>query len=85
MSRYQITVFSSEDSGWIAEIADLPGCTAYGGTPEQAVAEVGIARSAWLEVARAAGRPIPEPSPRRPHHPGSHRPQTALQRTRNHD
>ncbi len=65
MSEYQITVFfSNEDSGWIAEIPDLPGCTAYGATPEQAVAEVGIAKSAWLEAAQAAGRPIPEPSPR---------------------
>jgi predicted RNase H-like HicB family nuclease len=65
MSEYPITVFfSNEDSGWIAEIPDLPGCTAYGDTPEQAVAEVGVAKLAWLETAQAEGRPIPEPSQR---------------------
>ena len=63
MSEYQITVFfSDQDSGWIAEIPDLPGCSAYGDTPEQAVAEVGIAKLAWLEAAQAEGRPVPEPS-----------------------
>ena len=66
MSDYSIHVFfSEEDKGWIAEIPDLPGCSAYGDTPEQAVAEVGIAKQAWLETASAADRPSPTPT-RRP-------------------
>ena len=65
MSDYSINVFfSDEDQGWIAEIPDLPGCSAYGDTPEQAVAEVGIAKVAWLETARAQGKSLPEPSGR---------------------
>lgn len=65
MSDYHITVFfSEEDNGWIAEIPDLPGCSAYGDTPEQAVAEVGIAKVAWLETALEEGRPLPEPTDR---------------------
>ena len=65
MSDYRISVFfSEEDNGWIAEIPDLPGCSAYGDTPEQAVAEVGIAKSAWLETARSEGKAIPEPTDR---------------------
>ena len=65
MSDYSINVFfSDEDQGWIAEIPDLPGCSAYGDTPEQAVAEVGIAKIAWLETALAQGRNLPEPSGR---------------------
>jgi predicted RNase H-like HicB family nuclease len=65
MSDYAINVFfSEEDNGWIAEIPDLPGCSAYGDTPEQAVAEVGIAKLAWLETAVAAGLPVPAPTPR---------------------
>lgn len=65
MSDYSINVFfSEEDNGWIAEIPDLPGCSAYGDTPEQAVAEVGIAKLAWLETAVATGLPVPGPTPR---------------------
>ena len=61
MSDYHINVFFSEDdNGWIAEIPDLPGCSAYGDTPEQAVAEVGIAKVAWLETAHAEGRAVPD-------------------------
>ncbi|NNC91078.1 MAG: type II toxin-antitoxin system HicB family antitoxin, partial [Acidimicrobiia bacterium] len=49
MNDYSINVFfSEEDNGWIAVIPDLPGCSAYGDTPEQALAEVGIAKLAWL-------------------------------------
>ena len=65
MSNYHITVFfSEEDNGWIAEIPDLPGCTAYGEAREQAVAEVGIAKVAWLEAALAEGRNVPDPTDR---------------------
>ena len=47
MNDFHISVFfTDEDNGWIAEIPDLPGCSAYGDTPEQAVAEVGIAKVA---------------------------------------
>lgn len=65
MTEYMISVFfSEEDDGWIAEIPDLPGCSAYGDTPEQAVAEVGIAKQAWLETALANGHPVPTPTVR---------------------
>jgi predicted RNase H-like HicB family nuclease len=65
MNDYHISVFySDEDQGWIAEIPDLPGCSAYGDTPEQAVAEVGLAKLAWLETAQAQGKSVPEPSGR---------------------
>jgi predicted RNase H-like HicB family nuclease len=37
---------------------DLEGCSAYGDIPEEAVAEVGIAKQARLE---AVGRPVPLP------------------------
>ena len=66
MSDYEISIFySDEDGGFIAEIRDLPLCSAFGSTPAEALAEVEIARDAWLEAARAAGRPIPRPSKRK--------------------
>ncbi len=62
MKDYHINIFySEEDGGYIADIPDLPGCSAFGRTPEEALAEVQIAKQAWLESARAEGRPVPEP------------------------
>jgi predicted RNase H-like HicB family nuclease len=62
---HRIEVFwSDEDQVWIADVPDLPFCTAHGATPHEAVAEVEVAAEAWLEAARATGRPIPLPSAR---------------------
>jgi predicted RNase H-like HicB family nuclease len=60
--HYHINVFySEEDGGYIADIPDLEACSAFGKTPEEAVAEVERAKNAWLAAAREQGRPIPEP------------------------
>lgn len=65
MTGYPIEVFwSDEDEVWIADVPDLPHCTAHGATPHEAVASVEEAVEAWLDAARMVGRPIPEPSPR---------------------
>jgi predicted RNase H-like HicB family nuclease len=62
MKDYHVNVFySEEDEGYIADIPDLPGCSAFGPTPMEALAQVQIAKAAWLEAARAEGKPIPEP------------------------
>ena len=62
MSHYHINVFySAEDGGYIADIPDLDSCSAFGATPEEAVAEVERAKEAWLAAAAESGRVIPEP------------------------
>ena len=62
MQDYFISIFySEEDEGYIADIPDLRFCSAFGRTPEEALAEVQVAKEAWLEAARAAGQPIPPP------------------------
>jgi predicted RNase H-like HicB family nuclease len=62
MSDYHINIFySEEDGGYIADIPDLESCSAFGESPEQALAEVKRAREAWMEAARIEGKPIPEP------------------------
>ncbi|UCC69693.1 MAG: type II toxin-antitoxin system HicB family antitoxin [Armatimonadota bacterium] len=62
MADYHINIFySEEDGGYIADIPDLESCSAFGETPEQALAEVERAKQAWLETARAANKPIPPP------------------------
>ena len=62
MSDYHINVFySHEDGGYVADIPDLDACSAFGSTQQEALAEVEVAKAAWLAAAREAGRPIPEP------------------------
>ena len=62
MNNYHINVFySKDDEGYIADIPDLKFCSAFGATPEEAVHEVEIAKSLWIEAAKASGKPIPEP------------------------
>lgn len=62
MTDYHINIFYSQsDGGYIADIPDLPACSAFGETPARALAELEIAKSAWLEAARAEGKPIPPP------------------------
>ncbi len=60
--RYHINVFySEEDGGYIADIPDLQYCSAFGDTPEEALAEVLVAQQAWIESAEKHGNLIPEP------------------------
>ena len=62
MKDYHINIFySEEDEGYIADIPDLAACSAFGKTPEEALAQVELAKAAWLEAARAEGKPIPAP------------------------
>lgn len=62
MSDYHINIFWSEDDGsYVADIPDLFACSAFGDTPEQALAEVERAKANWLAAARETGKPIPEP------------------------
>jgi predicted RNase H-like HicB family nuclease len=60
MRDYHINIFySEEDEGYIADIPDLKACSAFGETPERALQEALQAKEAWLESARASGKPIP--------------------------
>jgi len=62
VSDYHINIFcSEEDGGYIADIPDLDACSAFGSTPERALAELEVAREAWLRAARETGKPIPPP------------------------
>ena len=62
MKDYHINVFySEEDECYIADIPDLRYCSAHGESPLEAVREVEIAKSMWLDCAREHGDSIPEP------------------------
>ncbi|MDQ3695279.1 MAG: type II toxin-antitoxin system HicB family antitoxin [Chloroflexota bacterium] len=57
-----IVYYTEEDGGYFAVVPDLPGCTAHGETPEEALREAQIAQELWLEAVRDRGWPVPEPS-----------------------
>ena len=62
MRDYHINIFySDEDGGYIADIPDWEACSAFGATPEEALAEVRIAKDGWIESARHAGKAVPKP------------------------
>ncbi len=62
MKDYHINIFySEEDDGYIADIPDLESCSAFGETPEQALAELERAKETWISAAQEAGKPIPPP------------------------
>jgi len=62
MKDYHINIFySREDGGYIADIPDLEACSAFGRTPEEALAEVERAKKAWIAAARRTRKPIPRP------------------------
>ncbi len=59
---YKIEIFySKDDEGYIATIPELPGCSAFGETEEDALREIKIAQELWLETAVSEGREVPEP------------------------
>ena len=63
--KYAIEIFySQEDEGYIATVPELPGCSAFGETEEEALKEVKVAIDLWLETAEKEGRGIPKPSGR---------------------
>ncbi len=68
MKDYHINIFwSDEDSDYVADIPDLEACSAFGASPHEALAELQRAKEAWLEAARAEGKPIPVPRYRASH------------------
>ena len=59
---YHINIFySAEDGCYVADIPDLKVCSAFGNTPKEALAEVTLAKEAWLQAAKDTGKPVPEP------------------------
>jgi len=66
MNKYEVIIYwSDEDHAFIAEVPELPGCAAHGGTHEAALANAQEAMLLWLDAAREFGDPIPEPKGRR--------------------
>jgi predicted RNase H-like HicB family nuclease len=65
VTRYEIILYwSEEDEAFIAEVPELASCAADGPTRQEALANVEVVISEWLETASDLGRPIPAPKGR---------------------
>ena len=65
MSKYEIIIYwSADDSAYIAEVPELPGCMADGQTYQEALSNAETIISEWIDTAQEIGRPIPEPKGR---------------------
>jgi len=63
---YPVTLVH-EQNEWLATIDALPGCTARGATPDDAIERASEAMSAWLVSARREGKDVPEPKTAQSH------------------
>jgi predicted RNase H-like HicB family nuclease len=63
-----VTFWSPTDAAWVADAPDLKSCSAFGSTPEAAVAELRIAMEAWLGLAKEKGMTLPMPQFNQPLH-----------------
>ena len=62
MPKYEVIIYWSEtDQAFIAEVPELPGCTADGATHSEALANAEIVIREWIETANSLRRPIPKP------------------------
>ena len=53
MLKYEIILYwSKEDQAFIAEVPELPGCSADGTTYQEAVANAEVVIQEWIETAR---------------------------------
>ncbi|MDY6954950.1 MAG: type II toxin-antitoxin system HicB family antitoxin [Thermodesulfobacteriota bacterium] len=64
-NKYELIIYwSAEDSAFIVEVPELPGCMADGQTYQEAVANAEIIIQEWIEIATHEGRHIPQPKGR---------------------
>lgn len=60
MKDHHINVlWSNEDDCYVADLPDFEYCSAFGDTPEEALAELLIAKSGWIENRAGARNPDP--------------------------
>lgn len=66
MYKYEIIIYWDKlDQIYVADVPELPGCSAHGNTYNEALNNIQDAIQLWIDTAREFGDPIPEPRERR--------------------
>lgn len=61
-NKFEVVIYwSKDDSAFIAEVPELPGCMADGASYIEAIENVQVVMSEWIETAKELGREIPVP------------------------
>lgn len=61
-AKYEIIIYwSEEDSAYLAEVPELPGCMADGESYQKALLNAEVIIQEWIDTAYELGRNIPEP------------------------
>ncbi len=61
-AKYSFRIhWSPEDKAYIVTVPEFPGLSAFGDTPEEALAEAALALEGFLETYEEEGWPLPEP------------------------
>ena len=61
MIAYPIVLEQEDDGRYSVYAPDLPGCSSWGVTRDEAIEHIREAIEVWIESARADGSPVPEP------------------------
>ena len=60
--KYEIIIYWSEDdNSYLVEVPELDGCKSDGQTYQEAISNVELIISEWIETAKLIGRKIPKP------------------------
>ena len=60
--KYEVIIYwSKEDDAYIAEVPELPGCMIDGKSYQEALNNLELVVSEWIETAQSIGREIPKP------------------------
>ena len=60
MVKYEVIIYwSEEDKAFIAEVPELPGCTADGASYQEALVNVEVVIQEWIETAKELGASDP--------------------------
>jgi predicted RNase H-like HicB family nuclease len=54
-------VWSEDDKAFLANVIELPGCVADGGSHEEALKNLDVVIDEWIETAKELKRDIPKP------------------------
>ncbi len=66
MYKYEIIIYWDEqDRIYVADVPELPGCSAHGATYDEALTNIKDAIQLWIDTAKEFGDPVPEPKGRR--------------------
>jgi len=62
MYKYEIIIYwDNQDRVFIADVPELPGCSAHGNTYDKALDNAKEAIQLWIDTAKEFGDPVPEP------------------------